>query len=56
MTRDRGSASGGNKQRGESEDNRVPVLTKPKSTSTIKGNSAIDGKKASKCSHDDSDK
>ena len=54
--RDRGSASGGNKQRGESEDNRVLVPTKLKSTSMIKGNSAIDGKKASKRSHDDSNK
>lgn len=55
-TKDRGSASGSNKQRSESEDNRVLVLTKPKSTSMIKGNSAIDGKKASKRSHDDGDK
>ena len=50
-----GSASGGNKKRGESDDTRLPTKPKSKPKSTIK-EKAIDGIRASKCSHDDSDK
>ena len=51
----RGSASGGNKKRGESDDTRLPTKPKSKLKSTIK-EKAIDGIRASKHSHDDSDK
>ena len=50
-----GSASGGNKKRGESDDTRLPTKLKSKLKSTIK-EKAIDGIRASKHSHDDSDK